>query len=135
MTKVAGCLALLAAALGFPRPSALDDCWTGSTTNGSNPGLNTMRLCIAADDAVELRVYFPNTPIQEPPTICVSSGRRVERQRDTFRIVTEVGECENGSTMGRYDLHCAVRAGDALSCTFPVPSGNLVNVALAKVPQ
>jgi hypothetical protein len=133
MTKGAACLALLAVAFGFQRASALDECWTGSTTNGSNPGLNRMRLCIDDDDAVDLRVYFPNTPIQEPPTICVSTGRRVEARGSTFRIVTEVGRCENGTAMGRYDLRCTVGVADALSCTFPVPSGTLVNVALVKV--
>ena len=131
MTK-AVCLALLVVAASFHRPSSLEECWKGSTTNGSNPGLNTMTLCVAANDDIELEVYFPNTPIREPPTTCMSPGRRLDSRRDTFRAVTEVGQCENGSTMGQYDLRCTVVEENTMSCTFPVPSGDLVSVKLEK---
>ena len=133
MTKPTACLALFVVAISFNEPSSFEACWKGSTTNGSNPGLNTMLLCIAASDTIELRVHFPNTPIREPPTTCVSTGRRLDSQGNTFRIVTEVGQCENGNTMGQYDLQCTIGADETMSCTFPVPSGNLVNVMLEKV--
>jgi hypothetical protein len=121
---------LLAAALhGSP---SVAECWKGSTTNGSNPGLNTMLLCIAANDLAELKVYFPNTPIGEPPTTCTARGRRSEAEGG-FRILTGEGQCENGSSMGAYDLRCAVDAAAIMSCTFSALSGNPVDVRLEKV--
>jgi hypothetical protein len=127
------CSALLLVAVGFLAPSPLDTCWRGSTTNGSNPGLNTMTLCIADDGAAGLRVYFPNTPLQEPPTNCSASGLRTEAQGNTFRIVTDVGRCDNGGIMGQYDLRCTVAVEDTLLCTFPVASGNLIDLRLEKI--
>jgi hypothetical protein len=133
MTKLAAWLPLFVLAISLHEPSPLGECWKGRTTNGSNPGLNTMLLCIDARDQVELRVHFPNTPIQEPPTTCMTKGRRSDSQGNTFRIVTEVGECANGNTMGQYDLRCTVGAEETMSCTFPVASGNLINVMLEKI--
>ena len=133
MTNPSVCLALFAGVVAFHAPSSFDECWKGSTTNGSNPGLNTMTLCVAANDDIELEVYFPNTPVREPPTTCLSPGRRLDSRGNTFRVATEVGQCENGGTMSRYDLRCTLVEEDAMSCTFPVPSGNLISVRLEKV--
>jgi len=133
MTKPTSCLALFVVAVSLHGPSSLEACWKGFTTNGSNPGLNTMLLCIAANDAIDLRVYFPNTAIREPPTTCMSRGRRSDSQGNTFRVVTQVGRCENGNSMGRYDLQCTVAAEDTMSCTYLVPSGNSIQLVLTRV--
>jgi hypothetical protein len=135
MTRHAMSVALLVAALGWRGPAALDGCWRGSTTNGSNPGLNIMTMCMDADDDVGLTVYFPNTPIGEPPTTCLARGRRSEAEGNKFRILTDEGLCRNGGTMGAYDFHCELEADEALSCDHIVRSGDNVNVRLEKLNQ
>jgi hypothetical protein len=133
MTRVGVFAALVGAVVGLHGRAALDGCWTGSTTNGSNPGLNIMTMCMDADDDVGLTVYFPNTPIGEPPTTCLARGRRSEAQGNAFRILTDEGLCRNGGTMGVYDFHCSLEADEALSCDHIVRSGDNVNVRLEKL--
>jgi hypothetical protein len=132
MTKSALYLALLLAA-GFHEPSSLQACWKGVTTNGANPGLNTTMLCIADNGAVELKVYFPNTPIGEPPTTCTARGRRTEAQGSTLRMVTQPGQCENGNTMGQYDFRCTVDAEEIMSCAYLDPAGREIQLRLEKI--
>ena len=127
-------LTLLAMAIGGPHgPTVPESCWKGFTTNGSNPGLNTMMFCITPGNAVELRVYFPNTAIQEPPTTCLSRGRRMSAEGGAIRVVTVEGQCENGSSMGPYDLTCTSDAKETLSCTYLLGSGKPINVKLEKI--
>jgi hypothetical protein len=126
-------LGILLTTLGLQGPAPLDGCWKGSTTNGSNPGLNKTLLCISVNNAVELRVYFPNTPIKEPPTTCLSRGRRSDTADGGFRVLAGEGQCDNGSSMGGYDLRCTVAAQEVLLCSHVVASGDLVDVRFEKV--
>jgi hypothetical protein len=133
MTKAIASLALFLAAATPHGPSAVATCWKGRNTDGTNPGLNTMMLCMAANDLVELRVYFPNTPIQEPPTTCMSRGRRTAAEGNAWRIVTGAGLCENGGTIGVFDLQCTVDAEETLACMYHGLAGNEVHVVLEKI--
>jgi hypothetical protein len=126
-------LSLLLLAGTFAGPSSLATCWKGTTTNGSNPGLNMTLLCIAENGAVDLRVHFPNSPIGEPPTTCFARGRRQGGESKAFTIVVQDGRCENGSAMGGYEFQCEMAPRDTISCTHRNASGDLVHMALAKV--
>jgi len=133
MLKPASCAGLLVMVVGLQGTASPAGCWKGSTTNGSNPGLNTTLLCIAASGAVDLRVYFPNTPIQEPPTTCVSRGRLSEAPEDAFAITMQQGRCENGSSMGAYEFECALAEDDAMSCSHRSPAGDLILTRFEKI--
>ena len=133
MMKPTACLALAILAVSFDGQSSAEACWKGSTTDGSNPGLNITLLCIAENGLVELKVHFPNTPIQEPPTTCTARGRKTESEGNTSRIVTGLGQCENGNTMGAYDFRCTLGDDDTMTCEHVTPSGILVHSTLKKV--